>query len=82
MPMPHGSDKSPEKNFNEIRHSLCMPHGSNKSWQPMKNLNIVKKLNRLLCNCRPLRNKMVSQTHPAVFDDIIRFPRQQSSDII
>ena len=25
--MPHGSEKSPEKNRNEIRHSLCMPHG-------------------------------------------------------
>ena len=25
--MPHGSEKSPEKNLNEIRHSLCMPHG-------------------------------------------------------
>ena len=25
--MPHGSEKSPEKNHNEIRHSLCMPHG-------------------------------------------------------
>ena len=24
--MPHGSEKSPEKNRNEIRHSLCMPH--------------------------------------------------------
>ena len=23
--MPHGSEKSPEKNRNEIRHSLCMP---------------------------------------------------------
>ena len=27
MAMPHGSEKSPEKNRNEIRHSLCMPHG-------------------------------------------------------
>ena len=27
MAMPHGSEKSPEKNHNEIRHSLCMPHG-------------------------------------------------------
>ena len=26
MAMPHGSEKSPEKNRNEIRHSLCMPH--------------------------------------------------------
>ena len=25
--MPHGSEKSPEKNRNEIRHSLCMPQG-------------------------------------------------------
>ena len=25
--MPHGSEKSPEKNHNEIRHSLCMPDG-------------------------------------------------------
>ena len=25
--MPHGSKKSPEKNRNEIRHSMCMPHG-------------------------------------------------------
>ena len=25
--MPHGSEKSPEKNRNEICHSLCMPHG-------------------------------------------------------
>ena len=25
--MPHGSEKSAEKNRNEIRHSLCMPHG-------------------------------------------------------
>ena len=46
--MPHGSEKSPEKNRNEIRHSLCMPHGSAKSWQIMmkmthKNLNIVEK---------------------------------------
>ena len=47
--MPHGSEKSPEKNRNEICHSLCMPHGRVKSWQIMKkmthkNLNIVKKL--------------------------------------
>ena len=47
--MPHGSEKSPEKNRNEIRHSLCMPDGRVKSWQIMKkmthkNLNIVKKL--------------------------------------
>ena len=46
--MPHGSEKSPEKNRNEIRHSLCMPHGSAKSWQIMKkmthkNVNIVEK---------------------------------------
>ena len=46
--MPHGSEKSPEKNRNEIRHSLCMPHGSAKSWQIIKkmthkNLNIVEK---------------------------------------
>ena len=25
--MPHGSEKSPKKNRNEIRHSLCMPDG-------------------------------------------------------
>ena len=25
------SEKSPEKNRNEIGHSLCMPHGSDKS---------------------------------------------------
>ena len=48
MPMPHGSDKSPAKNRHEICHSLCMPHGSAKSWQIIKkmtykNLNIVKK---------------------------------------
>ena len=30
--MPHGSEKSPAKNCNEIRHSLCMQHSSNKSW--------------------------------------------------
>ena len=46
--MPHGSEKSPEKNRNEIRHSLCMPHCSDKSWQIMKkmthkNLKTVKK---------------------------------------
>ena len=46
--MPHGSDKSPAKNRNEIRHSLCMLHGSAKSWQIIKkmthkNLNIVEK---------------------------------------
>ena len=46
--MPHGSDKSPAKNRNEIRHSLCMPHGSAKSWQIIKkmthkNLNSVEK---------------------------------------
>ena len=28
--MPHGSEKSREKNHNEIRHSLCMPHGRGK----------------------------------------------------
>ena len=49
MVMKHESDKSPEKNRKEIHHSLCMPHGSNKSWQIIqkmthKNLNIVKKL--------------------------------------
>ena len=27
LTLPHGSEKSPEKNRNEIRHSLCMPHG-------------------------------------------------------
>ena len=47
--MPHGSEKSPEKNRNEIRHSLCMPTERLKSWQIMKkmthkNLKIVKKL--------------------------------------
>ena len=31
MPMPHGSDKSKEKNSNEIRNSLCMPHCRDKS---------------------------------------------------
>ena len=50
--MPHGSEKSPEKNRNEIRHLLCMPHGSAESWQIMKkithkNLNIVKQLGHL-----------------------------------
>ena len=45
MPMPHRSDKSPVKNHHEIRHSLCMPQGSAKSWQIIKkmtykNLNI------------------------------------------
>ena len=25
--MPHGSEKTSEKNRNEIRHSLCMPDG-------------------------------------------------------
>ena len=47
--MPHGSKKSPEKNRNEIRHSLCMPHGrgkivANYEENDTKNLNIVKKL--------------------------------------
>ena len=47
--MPHGSEKSPEKNRNEIRHSLCMPHGSvkivaNYEENDTKKLNIVKKL--------------------------------------
>ena len=48
--MPHGSEKSPEKNRNEIRHSLYMPHTEGlKSWQIVKkmthkNLKIVKKL--------------------------------------
>ena len=46
--MPHGSEKSPEKNRNEIRHSLCMPHGRVKimaNYEEMthKNLKIVKK---------------------------------------
>ena len=46
--MPHGSEKSSAKNRNEIRHSLCMPHCSDKSWRIIKkmthkNLNIVKK---------------------------------------
>ena len=31
--MPHGSNKSPAKNHNNIHHSLCMKHGSDKSWQ-------------------------------------------------
>ena len=26
--MPHGSDKSPAKNRNEIHHSLCISYGS------------------------------------------------------
>ena len=30
--MPHGSDKLPVKNRNEIRHSLWMQQGSDKSW--------------------------------------------------
>ena len=29
-PMPHGSDKWPEKNCKEIRHSLCMTYGNDK----------------------------------------------------
>ena len=46
--MPHVSDKSPAKSRNEIRHSLGMPHCSDKSWRitkkmTHKNLNIVKK---------------------------------------
>ena len=32
MAMPHGSAKSPVKNRNEIRHSLCMPYSRDKSW--------------------------------------------------
>ena len=48
IPMPHGSNKSPEKNHNEIRNLLCMLHGSDKLWRIMKkmtdkNLNKVKK---------------------------------------
>ena len=47
--MPHGSEKSPEKNRNEIRHSLCMPHGRVKivaNYEEMthKTLKIFKKL--------------------------------------
>ena len=44
--MPHGSDKSPAKNLNEIRHLLCMPQGSDKSWQ------IIKKMTHKKLNCR------------------------------
>ena len=67
--MPHGSEKSPEKNRNEIRHSLCMPHGSAKSWQIMKkmkhkNLNIVKKTSSFVgyLNYRRSNNQDLLQT--------------------
>ena len=36
--MLQGSDKSPKKNRNEIRHSLCMPHANDKSWQNIKKM--------------------------------------------
>ena len=44
--MPQGSEKSQEKNHNEIRHSLCKE--GIKSWQSMKKMTqkipqIVKK---------------------------------------
>ena len=43
--MPHGSNKSPVKTRNEIRHSLCTSCGSDKLWRIIKkmthkNLNI------------------------------------------
>ena len=49
MLMPHGSDKSPEKNRNEIRHMLCVPYSNEKWWliikqMTYKNLSIVKKI--------------------------------------
>ena len=45
---PHGSEKSSEKNRNEIRHSLCMPHGRVKTMphgsekSPEKNRNEIR----------------------------------------
>ena len=37
-PMSHESKKLPEKNHNEIRHSLCMPYCNNKSWLIIKQM--------------------------------------------
>ena len=42
MPMPHGSDKTLEKNHNEIRHFLFVPHGSDKSWPIIKQITYEK----------------------------------------
>ena len=50
MLMPSGSEKSPEKNRNEIRHLLCMPHGSDKSWQVMKKMTHKNLNNKKLVN--------------------------------
>ena len=62
-------EKSPEKNRNEIHHSLCMPHGSTKSWQIMKkmkhkNLNIVRKTSSFVgyLNYRRSNNQDLLQT--------------------
>ena len=87
--MPHGSEKSPEKNRNEIRHSLCMPHCSDKSWRIIKkmthkNLNIVKKLVYLsdIWIRDILTTKTCLKHRGAVFDDVKWFPWQRSSEII
>ena len=87
--MPHGSEKSPPKNRNEIRHSLCMPHCSNKLWRIIKkmthkNLNIVKKLVYLsdIWIIDILTIKTCLKHRVAVFDDVKWFPWQESSEII
>ena len=84
--MPHGSEKSPAKNRNEIRHSLCMPHCSDKSWQIIKkmthkNLNIVKKLVYLsdIWIRDILSIKTCLKHRGTVMDDVKRFPWQRSS---
>ena len=82
--MPHGSEKSSAKNRNEIRHSLCMPHCSDKSKMTHKNLNIVKKQLYLsdIWTRDILIIKKCLRHRGAVFDDVKWFPWQRSSEIM
>ena len=81
--MPHGSDKSPAKNRNEIRHLLCMQHGRDNLWQiirkwPIKAFKLLKKLVHLsdISFIDILTTETRLKHRGAVFDDFKRFPWQ------
>ena len=65
-------NKSPDKNCNDIRNSLCMPTTNYKANNLYKEPQYSLKTS----------SSGVSNTGVPVFDDITRFPWQQISDII
>ena len=88
--MPHGSEKSPEKNRNEIRHSLCMPDGrikivANYEENDTSKPQIVKKTSSFvgyLNYIDVLTTKIFFKHRGTAFDDVKRFLWQRNSDIL